>query len=251
MSAPTLARRPFHRPGWEYERKEDGWRMLAHRDGAGGRLISRQGVDHTARFPGLAVAVAQLPGRRLVLDGEVCVFDAQLVSQFHLLGDGMPAELVTPPVFIAFDLLHVGARDLRARTLPAAGPRGRDRRQSPRAARPPARGRRDPARGGRGVVTTTRVGIATGARSSSTSRLMSAGVTFNGTATLVFPNLFAGVVKADHPVAGCVGERRVCLVDRRVAAGTRLSMTLHDSDGIRRRAAGRRRLRRRPCTLPR
>src|SRR2546421_3655992 len=115
---PTLAHAPFHRPGWVYERKEDGWRMLARKDGAGVRLISRQGVDHTARFGELAASVAQLPARRLILDGEVCVFDAQLVSQFHLLGDGVVLEEVaTPPVFIAFDVLQVGARDLRARPL--------------------------------------------------------------------------------------------------------------------------------------
>src|SRR5438477_6160586 len=114
---PTLARAPFHRPGWVYDRKEDGWRMLAYKDGARVRLISRQSVDHTARFPELAAAVAQLPARRLVIDGEVCVFDAQLVSQFHLLGEGSPDELATPPVFIAFDVLQVGARDLRARPL--------------------------------------------------------------------------------------------------------------------------------------
>jgi hypothetical protein len=26
---PTLVREPFHRPGWVYEEKVDGWRMLA------------------------------------------------------------------------------------------------------------------------------------------------------------------------------------------------------------------------------
>src|SRR5947207_306852 len=106
---PTLARAPFHRPGWVFETKYNGWRMLAVKERADVRLMSRQGVDHTARFGELAAAVAQLPARRLVLDGEVCVFDAQLVSQFHLLGEGALAELATPPVFIAFDMLRVGA----------------------------------------------------------------------------------------------------------------------------------------------
>ena len=27
--APTLVREPFHRDGWVYEEKIDGWRMLA------------------------------------------------------------------------------------------------------------------------------------------------------------------------------------------------------------------------------
>jgi hypothetical protein len=31
--APTLIREPFHRDGWVYEEKVDGWRMLAYKDG--------------------------------------------------------------------------------------------------------------------------------------------------------------------------------------------------------------------------
>src|SRR5262249_47012190 len=85
---------------WIYERKEDGWRMLAYGDGQRVRLISRRGVDHTARFARLAAAVAQLRARSLILDGEVCVFDLDLVSEFHLRDTGR-AGLATPPVFIA------------------------------------------------------------------------------------------------------------------------------------------------------
>jgi len=59
---PKLAHAPFHRPGWIYERKADGWRMLAYKDGASVRLISRQGFDHTARFTDVAAAVAQPVG---------------------------------------------------------------------------------------------------------------------------------------------------------------------------------------------
>ena len=44
---PTLARPPFHRSGWVYEEKVDGWRILAHKDGDRVRLISRNGVIHT------------------------------------------------------------------------------------------------------------------------------------------------------------------------------------------------------------
>jgi bifunctional non-homologous end joining protein LigD len=122
---PTLVREPFHRPGWVFERKEDGWRMLAYKEGGAVRLVSRRGVDHTAQFADIAAAVAKLPARTLILDGEVCVFDARLVSQFHLLGDSSTGELATPPVFIAFDLLRFGARQTAG--LPTAGARRRDR----------------------------------------------------------------------------------------------------------------------------
>ena len=70
---PTLVRQPFHRDGWVYERKEDGWRMLVYKDGSRVRLVSRRGVDHAARFPGVTAAIAKLSERALILDGEVCI----------------------------------------------------------------------------------------------------------------------------------------------------------------------------------
>ena len=80
--APTLVRPPFHRDGWVYEEKVDGWRMLVYKDGPRVRLISRNAVDHTARFRELAAAIAKLRTDVLVLDGEVAVFDKELVSRF-------------------------------------------------------------------------------------------------------------------------------------------------------------------------
>jgi len=43
--APTLVRDPFHRDGWVYEEKVDGWRLLAYKNGARVRLVSRNGRD--------------------------------------------------------------------------------------------------------------------------------------------------------------------------------------------------------------
>src|SRR5205085_5106794 len=92
-------------------------RMLAYKDGARVRLISRNAVDWTSRFRELAAAIAKLPADVLVLDGEVAVFDKNLVSRFHLLGDNDTGVLCTPPIYIGFDVLQVGTRDLRARSL--------------------------------------------------------------------------------------------------------------------------------------
>src|SRR5437870_13287777 len=61
---PTLVRKPFHRDGWVYEEKVDGYRMLAYKDGARVRLVSRNGVDHTRRYPDVAAAVARLKHAR-------------------------------------------------------------------------------------------------------------------------------------------------------------------------------------------
>jgi len=80
--APMFSRPPFHRDGWVYEEKVDGWRMLAYKDGRRVRLISRNGIDHTWRFAELAAAVAKLKTDVVVVDGEVAVFDEKLVSRF-------------------------------------------------------------------------------------------------------------------------------------------------------------------------
>ena len=69
---PTLVK-PFHRPGWVYEEKIDGWRMIAYKRGAAVQLVSRTSRDHTARFPDIARAIAKLSPRTLILDGEVAV----------------------------------------------------------------------------------------------------------------------------------------------------------------------------------
>jgi|SRR5215831_16900752 len=83
--APTQVREPFHRDAWIYEEKADGWRMLAFKDGARVRLVSRNGRDHTRRFAGIAAAVAKLSARSLVLDGEVAIYDEKLRSRFDWL----------------------------------------------------------------------------------------------------------------------------------------------------------------------
>jgi ATP-dependent DNA ligase len=62
---PMLVRDPFHRDGWIYEEKYDGWRMLAFRDGEHVRLGSRNGRDHTARFPEIARALSAAKCARL------------------------------------------------------------------------------------------------------------------------------------------------------------------------------------------
>ena len=98
--------KPFHRDGWVYEEKVDGYRFLAYKDRKHVRLVSRHGVDHTRRYPDVAAAIARLKAPSLVLDGELAVFDAQLRSRFDWLRH-RPAELATPPVLIAFDVLYL------------------------------------------------------------------------------------------------------------------------------------------------
>ena len=73
-------------------------------------LDERFGRDHTRRFAGVAAAVAKLSARALVLDGEVAIYDQQLRSCFDWLREPDADAVATPPMFMAFDLLHQDGR---------------------------------------------------------------------------------------------------------------------------------------------
>lgn len=111
---PALVGKPFHREGWVYEEKYDGWRMLAYKHGRRVRLVSRQGRDYTGRFSELAAALAALPPATLILDGEVARFDETLVSRSRWLRRRTPTRLALPTLYMAFDCLYAAGRDLRA-----------------------------------------------------------------------------------------------------------------------------------------
>jgi bifunctional non-homologous end joining protein LigD len=107
----TLVDAPFHRPGWVYEEKYDGFRFLAYKEGRRVTLLTRNMKDRSAEFAEVVAAVAALPAPTLVLDGEVVIFDTRGVSRFQLLQ--RRGEHVGSPVFVVFDCLYARGRDLR------------------------------------------------------------------------------------------------------------------------------------------
>jgi bifunctional non-homologous end joining protein LigD len=110
----TLAREPFHRPGWVFEEKYDGYRIVAYKEGRQVRLFSRNAIDRTARYPRIADAIRALRPATLVLDGEAVVFDRARISRFQLL-----QRAATDSVFVAFDCLFLNGKDLRREPLSA------------------------------------------------------------------------------------------------------------------------------------
>jgi bifunctional non-homologous end joining protein LigD len=110
----TLVREPFHHPGWVYEEKYDGYRIVAYKEGSRVTLLSRNAMDRTATFSAVAEAVASLDARTLALDGEVVLFDRDNVSRFQLL-----QNLGSPPRYAVFDCLYHDGRDLRKEPLSA------------------------------------------------------------------------------------------------------------------------------------
>jgi len=96
---------------WLYEVKFDGFRILAVKNGRKTELWSRNKKRLDARFPGIVRAVAALPVKNCILDGEVCALNRQGKSSFQLLQN--QAELKQPVIYYIFDLPAEGVRDLR------------------------------------------------------------------------------------------------------------------------------------------
>jgi bifunctional non-homologous end joining protein LigD len=117
IHAATLWREQPNHDGWVYKEKIDGYRMVAYKDDDGVRLISRNGRDHSRRFPELVKVLCGLKPKSFILDGEVAVFDEGLISRFEWLRTQPKDEPATLPVYIAFDILELAGRDLRDRPL--------------------------------------------------------------------------------------------------------------------------------------
>src|ERR1700757_1875575 len=82
---PRSADQPPAGPGWIHEIKHDGFRILAHRQGRAIRLMSGNGYDLGNRFPPAAEAIAALPVRSCVIDGEAIVCDDSGLAVFDLI----------------------------------------------------------------------------------------------------------------------------------------------------------------------
>jgi bifunctional non-homologous end joining protein LigD len=111
---PSTAKVPPSGPGWLHEIKHDGFRILARRDRAGVRLFTRNANDFTDRFPFVATAVAELPVKSCLIDGEAIVCDENGLAVFDLIRRHGAGERA---VLSAFDLLELDGKDLRRRPI--------------------------------------------------------------------------------------------------------------------------------------
>src|SRR5947207_10249852 len=107
---PSPAKVPPSGPGWLHEIKHDGFRILARRDSAGVRLITRNGNDFTSRFPLAVDAVTRLPAHSFLLDGEAIVTNDRGLAVFDLIRYQRQGD---DAVLIAFDLIEFEGEDLR------------------------------------------------------------------------------------------------------------------------------------------
>src|SRR3954467_11837194 len=93
--AATLTQERFAGPEWIVQRKLDGIRLLAFKQGADLRLLSRNQLPQ--QLPAIAAAIAALPHDTMILDGEVTWGPRVEYHVFDILwldgGDVMPLAL--------------------------------------------------------------------------------------------------------------------------------------------------------------
>ncbi|HEX2191378.1 MAG TPA: DNA ligase D [Longimicrobiaceae bacterium] len=111
-------------PGWTFEPKYDGIRVLAFATAEGAALVTRNGNDKARQFPELVEALRELArgaGRSVVLDGEVVAVSGGRAGRFGDLQGRMHLEdeaeirrgaAGEPVSLVAFDLLLDGERVL-------------------------------------------------------------------------------------------------------------------------------------------
>jgi bifunctional non-homologous end joining protein LigD len=103
-----LVKEPFDSPDYLFELKHDGFRAVAYFEKGECRLVSRN--FRSLRFESLRLALAKLPVREAILDGEIVCLAENGVSQFNWL---LSKSKASAAIFYAFDLLWLNHTDLR------------------------------------------------------------------------------------------------------------------------------------------
>ena len=104
---------------WVHEIKFDGYRIQARLDRGKVRLLTRKGLDWAKKFPTVADAIAKLPVKTVLIDGELVVEGSDGVSSFSLLQQDLKASRHDRMIFYVFDLLHLDGADLMPLPLTA------------------------------------------------------------------------------------------------------------------------------------
>jgi bifunctional non-homologous end joining protein LigD len=120
MLASTGTALPEKPEEWAYEFKWDGVRAICYVDGGRVTAQSRNLLDITASYPELVEMGKAIGSTRLVLDGELVVFDENGRSDFGLLQQRMKltgeavkrAAKTYPVVYLVFDVLYAEGRDV-------------------------------------------------------------------------------------------------------------------------------------------
>jgi bifunctional non-homologous end joining protein LigD len=117
--APELATLESEVPdddGWLHEVKYDGYRIIGRKAGDAVTLFSRSGLDWTVRFPAIANALAKLPCKDALVDGEVAFVLPSGVTDFKSLQEHIDTTHQAVRYFL-FDLIELNGEDWLKKTL--------------------------------------------------------------------------------------------------------------------------------------
>lgn len=113
----TLTRDYFSDPDWVFERKLDGERCLAFREGKELRLLSRNRKELNDTYPEMVEALRKQKAGDFIVDGEIVTFEGAVTS-FSRLQQRMqlrdPEEALqsgVPVFYYIFDLLYLDGHD--------------------------------------------------------------------------------------------------------------------------------------------
>jgi bifunctional non-homologous end joining protein LigD len=106
----VLTDAPFDDPGWVFESKWDGFRMVACIADGRVTLYSRNGKIISESYRPVAKALQRVKGNA-VLDGELVALDARGISRFQLLQNALRAQATLR--YVVFDLMFLDGQDLR------------------------------------------------------------------------------------------------------------------------------------------
>lgn len=109
--------RPPDGPEWIHEIKHDGYRIQARCEGGKATLLTRKGLDWTARFPPIARSLAGLSVGAALLDGEIVVHDENGQSSFSGLQRDLKSRRHDRLAYYVFDLLYCNGVDLQGAAL--------------------------------------------------------------------------------------------------------------------------------------
>jgi bifunctional non-homologous end joining protein LigD len=113
----TLAAAAPAGPEWLHEIKYDGYRLFARIERGKVRLITRNGLDWTGKFPELARAFGQLPVDTALIDGELVHLASDGTTSFSGLQDAIASGKTGVLNFFAFDLVYCDGWDLTGASL--------------------------------------------------------------------------------------------------------------------------------------
>jgi bifunctional non-homologous end joining protein LigD len=109
-----LTEERFSDPNWIYERKLDGIRCIAIRDGDRLDLLSRNDLRQNDRYPELVDALAAERCERFAVDGEVVAFEGPQTSFARL---AQRHQHWVPVYLYVFDVLWLEGHDVRSLPL--------------------------------------------------------------------------------------------------------------------------------------